>query len=157
MKRKINHLPFVGLEGLTSPLACHRPKMFKIFGRCLTLSSTPFGHHLLCRFLENLCRICAESLLKKKEVLEHQALQISICRGDRTRTCDTLVPNQVRYRTALHPECHPFSELRCKGINIILTLQIKEHLFYHLLKIWSILEFIFQENRIHAPFSHTKR
>ena len=70
MKRKINHLPFVGLEGLTSPLACHRPKMFKIFGRCLTLSSTPFGHPLLCRFLENLCRICAESLLKKRKCLK---------------------------------------------------------------------------------------
>ena len=24
-------------------------------------------------------------------------------RGDRIRTCDTLVPNQVRYRAALHP------------------------------------------------------
>ena len=70
MKRKINHLPFVGLEGLTSPLACHRPKMFKIFGRCLTLSSTPSGHPLLCRFLENLCRICAESLSKKRKCLK---------------------------------------------------------------------------------------
>ena len=70
MKRKINHLPFVGLEGLTSPLACHRPKMFKIFGRCLTLSSTPSGHPLLCRFLENLCRICAESVLKKRKCLK---------------------------------------------------------------------------------------
>ena len=70
MKIKINHLPFMGLEGLTSPLACHRPKMFKIFGRCLTLSSTPSGHPLLCRFLENLCRICAESLLKKRKCLK---------------------------------------------------------------------------------------
>ena len=26
-----------------------------------------------------------------------------IGRGDRIRTCDHLVPNQVRYRTALHP------------------------------------------------------
>lgn len=25
------------------------------------------------------------------------------CRGDRIRTCDHLVPNQVRYRTALRP------------------------------------------------------
>ncbi len=70
MKRKINHLPLVGLEGLTSPLACHRPKMFKIFGRCLTLLSTPSVHPLLCRFLENLCRICAESLLKKRKRLK---------------------------------------------------------------------------------------
>ncbi len=27
-----------------------------------------------------------------------------ISRGDRIRTCDHLVPNQVRYRTALRPE-----------------------------------------------------
>ena len=26
------------------------------------------------------------------------------CRGDRIRTCDHLVPNQVRYRTALRPD-----------------------------------------------------
>ena len=25
------------------------------------------------------------------------------CRGDRIRTCDHLVPNQARYRAALHP------------------------------------------------------
>ena len=29
-----------------------------------------------------------------------------LCRGDRIRTCDLLVPNQERYRTALHPETH---------------------------------------------------
>ena len=29
------------------------------------------------------------------------------CRGDRIRTCDHLVPNQVRYRTALRPEQKP--------------------------------------------------
>ena len=29
---------------------------------------------------------------------------LSVCRGDRIRTCDTLLPKQVRYRAALHPE-----------------------------------------------------
>ena len=33
-----------------------------------------------------------------------QRLLIMIGRGDRIRTCDHLVPNQERYRTALHPE-----------------------------------------------------
>ena len=70
MKRQINHLPFVGQKGLTSPLACHRPKMFKKNRRCLTLLSTPSGHPLLCKFWENLCRICAESLLKKRKCLK---------------------------------------------------------------------------------------
>ena len=28
-----------------------------------------------------------------------------LSRGDRIRTCDHLVPNQARYRTALHPVC----------------------------------------------------
>ena len=29
---------------------------------------------------------------------------LSLSRGDRIRTCDHLVPNQVRYRTALRPD-----------------------------------------------------
>ena len=70
MKRQINHLPIVGQKGLTSPLACHRSKMFKKIRRCLTLLSTPFGYPLLCKFWENLCRICAESLLKKRKCLK---------------------------------------------------------------------------------------
>ena len=28
---------------------------------------------------------------------------VAFCRGDRIRTCDRLVPNQMRYRAALHP------------------------------------------------------
>ena len=31
-------------------------------------------------------------------------LATALCRGDRIRTCDHLVPNQARYRTALRPE-----------------------------------------------------
>ncbi len=27
-----------------------------------------------------------------------------MCRDDRIRTCDPFVPNEVRYRAALHPE-----------------------------------------------------
>ena len=38
------------------------------------------------------------------------------CRGDRIRTCDHLVPNQERYRAALHPERH-FAISECKVIN----------------------------------------
>lgn len=34
------------------------------------------------------------------------------CRGDRIRTCDHLVPNQARYRAALHPEYVPSLLLR---------------------------------------------
>ena len=30
---------------------------------------------------------------------------VNLGRGDRIRTCDHLVPNQVRYRTALRPDC----------------------------------------------------
>lgn len=35
-----------------------------------------------------------------------------ISRGDRIRTCDHLVPNQARYRAALHPEYVPLLLLR---------------------------------------------
>ncbi len=31
-----------------------------------------------------------------------------VCRSDRIRTCDPLVPNQIRYRTALHSERRGF-------------------------------------------------
>ena len=37
---------------------------------------------------------------KKKQSLSW----LSICRGDRIRTCDPLLPKQMRYRTALRPE-----------------------------------------------------
>ena len=36
---------------------------------------------------------------KKKQSLSW----LSICRGDRIRTCDPLLPKQMRYRTALRP------------------------------------------------------
>ena len=35
--------------------------------------------------------------------IRNQRLQSERSRGDRIRTCDHLVPNQARYRTALHP------------------------------------------------------
>ncbi len=37
-----------------------------------------------------------------KKQVQHKYVTLA-CRGDRIRTCDHLVPNQVRYRTALHP------------------------------------------------------
>ncbi len=42
-------------------------------------------------------------------------MQCLFCRGDRIRTCDHLVPNQVRYRTALRPDCNgdfPFCDAK---------------------------------------------
>ncbi len=46
-----------------------------------------------------------ESLRKENERLPMLFAVVShfLRRGDRIRTCDTLVPNQVRYRAALHP------------------------------------------------------
>ena len=38
----------------------------------------------------------------KKEKRLHKNVSL-FSRGDRIRTCDHLVPNQARYRTALHP------------------------------------------------------
>ena len=44
-------------------------------------------------------------------------LSFFLRRGDRIRTCDHLVPNQVRYRTALRPDCRKLSSSfdKCKG------------------------------------------
>ena len=41
---------------------------------------------------------------KQNEQTLDTTLAHHIGRGDRIRTCDHLVPNQERYRTALHPE-----------------------------------------------------
>ena len=49
-------------------------------------------------------------------VLKHKSPSISaeaffrVCREDRIRTCDPLVPNQVRYRPALLPELLHFTK-----------------------------------------------
>ena len=37
-----------------------------------------------------------------------------LCRGDRIRTCDHLVPNQVRYRTALRPVFCDFASAKLR-------------------------------------------
>ncbi len=43
------------------------------------------------------------TIYNKKEVFRFYWKTSLLCRGDRIRTCDHLVPNQARYRTALHP------------------------------------------------------
>ena len=40
---------------------------------------------------------------------------ISLRRGDRIRTCGRLVPNQERYRAALHPALDAISFLRVQS------------------------------------------
>ena len=52
----------------------------------------------------------------KKAPEESEALKIKLfrCRGDRIRTCDTLLPKQVRYRTALHPVSSDASRMKIK-------------------------------------------
>ena len=43
-----------------------------------------------------------------------------ISRGDRIRTCGRLVPNQERYRAALHPECFMGSDFLNCGAKVSL-------------------------------------
>ena len=43
------------------------------------------------------------TIYNKKEVFHFIGKPLLLCRGDRIRTCDHLVPNQARYRTALPP------------------------------------------------------
>ncbi len=40
----------------------------------------------------------------KKNANYPKIICVFVCRGDRIRTCDPLVPNQMRYRPALLPE-----------------------------------------------------
>ena len=51
------------------------------------------------------------------------------CRGDRIRTCGRLVPNQERYRAALHPEYASFRICVCKGNAFSENLQILSYYF----------------------------
>ena len=39
----------------------------------------------------------------KTQKKRHSIKSISFCRGDRTRTCDSLVPNQERYQLRYTP------------------------------------------------------
>ena len=64
------------------------------------------GNHLLTSGLiyQITCQLDGKGIKKKMSKRWIQRLLIMIGRGDRIRTCDHLVPNQERYRTALHPE-----------------------------------------------------
>ena len=52
---------------------------------------------------------------------------LSLSRGDRIRTCDHLVPNQARYRTALHPVL----KLRVQRYNYFFTYAKFQASFLH--------------------------
>ena len=48
----------------------------------------------------------------EKSIKSLLTFDASFCRGDRIRTCDHLVPNQERYRTALHPVLISFKRVQ---------------------------------------------
>lgn len=52
-----------------------------------------------------------------------------ICRGDRIRTCDRLVPNQERYRAALHPEGTINPNCGAKVLTFIQTTKLSRLFF----------------------------
>ncbi len=59
-----------------------------------------------------------------------------LCRGDRTRTCDSLVPNQERYQlryTSLLTQRLSLLFCGCKGNNFFRVVQIFLQLFYNFL------------------------
>ena len=59
MKDKNHHHHAIWQEGLTSLLAKHTPKMFKIFRSCKVLSIKGFEHNFTPRKREMLCKFCA--------------------------------------------------------------------------------------------------
>ena len=68
-------------------------------------------------------------LCKKVKYLKNRYLTFCVGRGDRIRTCDRLVPNQKRYRAALHPECFPFQKCGCKDTDKFCNKQILKEVF----------------------------
>ena len=80
------------------------PKMFKIIriGK-VVLKGGSKGAFLASKkggVVQMLCKFVS----KKVKCLIIKHLTTLKSRGDRIRTCDRLVPNQERYRAALHPE-----------------------------------------------------
>ena len=58
-------------------------------------------------------RNLTQCIQQKKRDSFHET--ISLRRGDRIRTCGRLVPNQERYRAALHPAANHLFVCVCKG------------------------------------------
>ena len=95
-------------------------------------SSTPYTHITLYP-LNYHAKNTPKTDIKETQVIENQQLGFLQSRGDRIRTCDTLVPNQVRYRAALHPESISFLKCGCKGMHFISNMQVLQVLFYYIL------------------------
>ena len=61
---------------------------------------------------------CRETGIKKS----HQEFLLDdFCRGDRTRTCDSLVPNQERYQLRYTPDRTDLD------VNLVLNWALKNH------------------------------
>ena len=71
--------------------------------------------------MEMSCKCRANRCKEKSQEPNFQALDFQSCRGDRIRTCDRLVPNQKRYRAALHPENPPCRKATAKVGILLLT------------------------------------
>ena len=69
-----------------------------------------------------------------------------ICRGDRIRTCGRLVPNQERYRAALHPVAILGNAVPricgCKGTTFFRDMQIFLQLFNNILLFKYFFEYL---------------
>ena len=65
----------------------------------------------------------------KKEMRPLEPHLFLICRGDRIRTCDRLVPNQERYRAALHPESTINPNCGAKVVTFIQTTKLSRLFF----------------------------
>ena len=77
------------------------------------------------------------SLNIRKTKTKKGSFLLPFCRGDRTRTCDSLVPNQERYQlrytsVALTQKLFLLF-CGCKGTNFFWFLQIFSQLFYNIL------------------------
>ena len=68
----------------------------------------------------------------KKEKRLHKNVSL-FSRGDRIRTCDHLVPNQARYRTALHPAAKYFNFAIAKVVYIFEIRKFYVALFNNIL------------------------
>ena len=82
--------------------------------------------------------------MKNKDIKKEKSFIetfLFLSRGDRIRTCDHLVPNQARYRTALHPAHSSLRHLLSIALSIISELRVQRYYIFSIPPNFSLIFF----------------
>lgn len=112
----------------------HLPSSFTIQRSSLNVNHSSLNVHRQTFIVNRSSFNAQRSYIRKTK---KGSFLLPFCRGDRTRTCDSLVPNQERYQlrytsVALTQKLFLLF-CGCKGTNFFWFLQIFSQLFYNIL------------------------